>query len=362
MASISVVQYNTSPHKMNVLQQNNGGNSVTDRREIIILSKNVNDNKQDILITNPARKKLKAGRESTRVQNPPPIAVARRNARERNRVKQVNNGFATLRQHIPNSIAAAYESSSGRGGNKKLSKVETLRMAVEYIRTLEDLLAASDDSENSYVSSSSISLSSYPSPTPSSPTVSAQANLRYNVTGTSPIADDDDLSTNPTPPPHHYVRITNSNYQILPLYETNENLEPLDDNLLTDTHLIEFSTDQDLSMFNTMDSNGSLSPDIYSDHSLSPPLLDRNKFISVFNNRIITEPLVDEIKFRIVPPEQHHNELNIQQQEQNNSVLNIQQETIVQKNNVMEVISWWDEQPPQQAQQQIQHPVSTTGS
>lgn len=91
-------------------------------------------------------------------------SVARRNARERNRVKQVNNGFATLRSHIPPAIAAALQESSGgassggssssseRGGSsrgqtakekeaaKKLSKVETLRMAVEYIRRLQALL------------------------------------------------------------------------------------------------------------------------------------------------------------------------------------------------------------------------------
>lgn len=80
---------------------------------------------------------------------PPPVAVAKRNARERNRVKQVNNGFATLRQHIPNYIAAGY---GDRG--KKLSKVETLRMAVEYIRGLQRLLAEADgvefDSGNSH--------------------------------------------------------------------------------------------------------------------------------------------------------------------------------------------------------------------
>ncbi|KAH0557795.1 uncharacterized protein LOC123271259 [Cotesia glomerata] len=73
---------------------------------------------------------------------PPPVAVAKRNARERNRVKQVNNGFATLRQHIPNYIAAGY---GDRG--KKLSKVETLRMAVEYIRGLQRLLAEADGVE-----------------------------------------------------------------------------------------------------------------------------------------------------------------------------------------------------------------------
>lgn len=66
-------------------------------------------------------------------------SVARRNARERNRVKQVNNGFANLRQHIPQTIINTL-SSGGRGASKKLSKVDTLRIAVEYIRGLQDLL------------------------------------------------------------------------------------------------------------------------------------------------------------------------------------------------------------------------------
>ncbi|XP_027724475.1 achaete-scute homolog 2 [Vombatus ursinus] len=60
-------------------------------------------------------------------------AVARRNERERNRVKLVNLGFQTLRQHVPNGAAS-----------KKMSKVETLRSAVEYIRALQQLLARQD--------------------------------------------------------------------------------------------------------------------------------------------------------------------------------------------------------------------------
>uniref|UniRef100_A0A8B9Y8W8 BHLH domain-containing protein n=1 Tax=Bos mutus grunniens TaxID=30521 RepID=A0A8B9Y8W8_BOSMU len=62
-----------------------------------------------------------------------PAAVARRNERERNRVKLVNLGFATLREHVPNGAA-----------NKKMSKVETLRSAVEYIRALQQLLDEHD--------------------------------------------------------------------------------------------------------------------------------------------------------------------------------------------------------------------------
>merc|ERR1711997_54096 len=54
-------------------------------------------------------------------------SVSRRNARERNRVKQVNNGFATLRTHIPHL-------------KNKTSKVDTLRAAVDYIRALRNLM------------------------------------------------------------------------------------------------------------------------------------------------------------------------------------------------------------------------------
>ncbi|KAM9373119.1 achaete-scute homolog 2 [Phaethornis superciliosus] len=62
-------------------------------------------------------------------------AVARRNERERNRVRLVNMGFAALRQHVPHGAAS-----------KKMSKVETLRSAVEYIRALQRLLDEHDAS------------------------------------------------------------------------------------------------------------------------------------------------------------------------------------------------------------------------
>ncbi|XP_043209225.1 achaete-scute homolog 1-like [Amphibalanus amphitrite] len=70
---------------------------------------------------------------SSYIPPPQPSNVLRRNARERNRVKQVNHGFAALRNHIPSAAK-----------NKKLSKVDTLRRAVEYIQSLQALLDESD--------------------------------------------------------------------------------------------------------------------------------------------------------------------------------------------------------------------------
>lgn len=63
-------------------------------------------------------------------------SVGKRNERERKRVKVVNQGFATLRQHLPIRK------------NKKTSKVETLRAAVEYINQLNKLLNGIEDKED----------------------------------------------------------------------------------------------------------------------------------------------------------------------------------------------------------------------
>ena len=67
------------------------------------------------------------------VAPPMPAKVARRNARERNRVKQVNCGFEVLRAHIPSAAKA-----------KKMSKVDTLRHAVEYIQVLQQMCSDKD--------------------------------------------------------------------------------------------------------------------------------------------------------------------------------------------------------------------------
>ncbi|XP_038213553.1 achaete-scute complex protein T3-like [Zerene cesonia] len=71
-------------------------------------------------------------------------SIARRNARERNRVKQVNDGFNALRKRLPAAVINALSGGARRGTGKKLSKVDTLRMVVEYIRYLENLIEESD--------------------------------------------------------------------------------------------------------------------------------------------------------------------------------------------------------------------------
>ncbi|GBP66536.1 Achaete-scute complex protein T8 [Eumeta japonica] len=130
-------------------------------------------------------------------RTPTPLAVARRNARERNRVRQVNDGFAALRRHIPDEVAEAFESSNAsRGPNKKLSKVETLRMAVEYIRNLETLLniGHAADKENA----SRPSAESFPSPASSASPRDAGIDHVY-FSFNSPPFDEDELADEDEP-------------------------------------------------------------------------------------------------------------------------------------------------------------------
>lgn len=62
-----------------------------------------------------------------------PAFIQKRNERERQRVKCVNQGYAKLREHLP-----------GQNNNKRLSKVETLRATIRYIKYLQGLVEAED--------------------------------------------------------------------------------------------------------------------------------------------------------------------------------------------------------------------------
>ncbi|XP_062919476.1 achaete-scute homolog 1-like [Mobula hypostoma] len=87
----------------------------------------------------PGGVKGRAGAHGRRGQRQGPAEAAgtnsRRNERERNRVKLVNLGFSNLRRYVPQC-----------GAGKRMSKVDTLRSAVDYIRKLEVLLQDQDPS------------------------------------------------------------------------------------------------------------------------------------------------------------------------------------------------------------------------
>lgn len=67
-----------------------------------------------------------------------PAFIQKRNERERQRVKCVNQGYAKLRDHLP-----------GHSADKRLSKVETLRAAIRYIKYLQGLVDDGGASETS---------------------------------------------------------------------------------------------------------------------------------------------------------------------------------------------------------------------
>lgn len=79
------------------------------------------------------KRRLDFARLGLNLQRPHPAQVARRNERERNRVKLINNTFASLREHLPDNV-------NGLEKSKKMSKVDTLKAAIDYIQGLQDLL------------------------------------------------------------------------------------------------------------------------------------------------------------------------------------------------------------------------------
>ena len=70
---------------------------------------------------------------------PPPLppTVARRNARERSRVKNVNQSYEHLRLHVPSASQA-----------KKMSKVEILKHSIRYIHKLRAMVEANSECED----------------------------------------------------------------------------------------------------------------------------------------------------------------------------------------------------------------------
>lgn len=67
-----------------------------------------------------------------------PKQMAKRNERERNRVRTINSTFEMLQTYLPPGYIEP------KPKNKKMSKVEILKGTIDYIRNLQELLADTD--------------------------------------------------------------------------------------------------------------------------------------------------------------------------------------------------------------------------
>jgi hypothetical protein len=110
------------------------------------------------------------------------LKTIKRNARERNRVQAVNSCFENLRRNVPS--AAVY---------KKMSKVNIVHNALEYIHQLMQVL------EGEQISPVSSDYSSACSPVPSYPSPSCSVqdlnNRSYSVCSPSPQSSEWDLKS-----------------------------------------------------------------------------------------------------------------------------------------------------------------------
>ena len=68
---------------------------------------------------------------------PIPLTVARRNARERNRVKTVNDSYECLRAHVPVAAKA-----------KRMAKVDIIKHTIDYIQKLQRLVSSIEGPNN----------------------------------------------------------------------------------------------------------------------------------------------------------------------------------------------------------------------
>lgn len=113
-------------------------------------------NLRDITLKNrvQSERKRREPRQPKPKAKPPPLSKYRRkaaNARERGRMVEINDAFEELRQVLPDIEA---------GKTSKLTKITTLRLAMNYISALRQTLGFDDDMNSDASSFRSSSLSS----------------------------------------------------------------------------------------------------------------------------------------------------------------------------------------------------------
>ncbi|KAK9875624.1 hypothetical protein WA026_009423 [Henosepilachna vigintioctopunctata] len=92
----------------------------------------------DEIVTIPTKLKKSGSRPK---QKPAPLSKYRRktaNARERGRMREINQAFETLRRVVP-------QMSTSPDTNEKLTKITTLRLAMKYISALRSALNVGDN-------------------------------------------------------------------------------------------------------------------------------------------------------------------------------------------------------------------------
>lgn len=121
----------------------------------------------------------------------PPAIVERRNARERTRVKNVNNIFHRLRSKIP----------SLKHRTKRVSKLKILKGAIEYMYELQDSLDREDSVDLTIPKSPMSNKQEEEATISTSPHLAAEQNkLRYFPLNPNII------TSSPTPNPHAFGR------------------------------------------------------------------------------------------------------------------------------------------------------------
>lgn len=88
-------------------------------------------------ITNSNKKSIRRSKHIPHHLRPQHI-VEKRNTRERQRVQDVNRAFLILKSLLPFEIN--YDDNTDQLNNPRISKVRTLRKAVDYIIALQNLL------------------------------------------------------------------------------------------------------------------------------------------------------------------------------------------------------------------------------
>ena len=126
---------------------------------------------------------------------PPPLSKYRRrtaNARERSRMKEINDAFDELRKAIPQSEELNEPENRDSGDcDMKLTKITTLRLAMNYITVLREILGYdnsvfnTNSSASSDSSASSSSVSSSDSSSSSDPTNSPNPSIPCSSPGSS---------------------------------------------------------------------------------------------------------------------------------------------------------------------------------